>query len=286
MPSVPITLRELVFPTPRGHLPGTVATPSPDTPTRGNAVLVGGFLIGRGMWTPAMRRLARHGYRVCAYDHLGVTSGPDDPDAYSVTALADDLLAIIDQFAGEQPVHLVGSCFGGFVARSAALTTGKRALSLTLLASGPSMHESSDPEFASWWAERALGSGHEGLWQVMSGWMPPRPEGLSRSGEIFRRNFLATKVGYLAGFPRSVALSVFPERRLRDLNIPKLVAFGDHDNVWEPAVQRSMADRIDAHSVTISGAKHAPLLDRPATTAAVIRDFLDHADTSREGVPA
>jgi pimeloyl-ACP methyl ester carboxylesterase len=273
-------MRELFVETRWGRLAATEAAPPPGVETRAHAVMTGGFLIGKEMWVPAMLRLARQGYHVCAYDHLGMAAsgGPDEAEAYTLDALADDLLVVAGEIAGTRSVHVLGSCFGGFVARTAVLRAPERARSLTLLSSGPSMAESTDPGFAGRMASIVSADGHAGIGKLVTDWLAEQPGRPGRAFDVFQRNLDGTTLGHLLGFPRSVDEAVFPEEALRALDIPKLVVYGVHDNVWIPPVQEAMGQRIGARTVAVDNAKHAPLLDRPATTATVLQDFLDQAE--------
>lgn len=280
MPRVPYGMRELFVETRWGRLAAIEAAPPQGVATRSHAVMAGGFLISKQSWVPAMFRLARQGYHVRAYDHLGMpdsggTNNPDDPDAYTLDTLTEDLLTVARDLAGSRPVHILGSCFGGFVARAAALSEPDLARSLTLLSSGPTMADSADPGFARRMASVASTSGQAGMGRLVTSWLPEKSE---RSFDAVESGLAATALGHLIGFPRSVDAASFPSEALRALDIPKLVVYGVHDNVWLPSVQEAMGQRIGARTVSVDHAQHAPLLDRPATTAAVLMDFLEYAE--------
>ncbi|MBA8826090.1 pimeloyl-ACP methyl ester carboxylesterase [Saccharopolyspora lacisalsi] len=266
--------------TPRGPLGCLDAHPPQDVPTRGHAVIAGGFLLGKELWVPTMLRLSRHGYRICAYDHLGLpdSPGPDDPDAYTLRALAEDMLAVARGLDDGNPVHLMGSCFGGFVARTAVLHDPDAARSLTLISSGTTLEESASPDLADYVASTISSEGRQGLLDCVIGLLGQSPEGpptLGRAFEVLKRNLFGSQLHHLTGFSRAVASARFPTAPLRELDLAKLVVYGTDDGIFTPETQESMGRRIGASPVAVDGASHSPLLERPSTSTTVLKDFLD-----------
>lgn len=279
-------LRTQSIDTTRGQLGCLDAHPPQGVPIRAHAVIVGGFLLGKEMWVPTMLRLARHGYRVCAYDHLGLpdSPGPDDPHAYTLHALAEDMLELARGLDDGNPVHVVGSCFGGFVARTAALLEPAAVRSLALVSSGTTLAESASPDLADYVASTISSEGRQGLLDcviALLGREPERPPTLGRAFDVLQRNLFGSQLHHLTGFSRAVATADFPAASLRDLAMPKLVAYGADDGVFAPETQEALGRRIGATTVAIDGASHSPLLERPSTSAAVLKDFL-HTDTPQQ----
>ena len=60
-----------------------------------------------------------------------------------------------------------------------------------------------------------------------------------------------------------------PDRtdELAALDLPVLVLLGEHDDVWPPALQAEMADRLGAAAVVLPDAGHSPAADLPEVTA-------------------
>jgi pimeloyl-ACP methyl ester carboxylesterase len=88
-------------------------------------------------WTAQLTALADSGYRAVAVDQRGYSPGarPDDPAAYAMSHLVDDVLGIIDAF-GVDSVDLVGHDLGGAVAWTVAGHHPDRVRTLTV-ASAP-----------------------------------------------------------------------------------------------------------------------------------------------------
>ena len=81
--------------------------------------------------------IAAAGHPVMAIDQRGQFESPgvDDPSAYDIETLADDVLVAVQELGGD--VHLVGHSFGGLVARAATIAAPAAVRSLTLMDSGP-----------------------------------------------------------------------------------------------------------------------------------------------------
>lgn len=97
-------------------------------------VLLHGFPEDASAWTAVSERLHDNGFRTLAPDQRGYSPGasPTGTDAYRVTQLVRDVLALVDA-SGAERVHLVGHDWGGAVAWTTALSSPERLLSLTVL---------------------------------------------------------------------------------------------------------------------------------------------------------
>jgi pimeloyl-ACP methyl ester carboxylesterase len=95
---------------------------------------LGGDLQG---WALQVPELAKH-FRVITFDNRGVgrTSSPDRP--YSITGMAADTLALMDQL-GIQKAHVLGFSMGGYIAQELALAHPERVDRLILLATAPAI---------------------------------------------------------------------------------------------------------------------------------------------------
>ncbi|MGH3388768.1 MAG: alpha/beta fold hydrolase, partial [Actinomadura sp.] len=123
----------------RGTFAALEALPGSGVPERNPALLVPGFTGSKEDFIAVLHTLAQAGRRrVVAVDMRGQyeTPGPDDPAAYTCSALAADVAALIEAL-GPERVHLVGHSFGGLVAREAVIDDPARFASVTLMSSGP-----------------------------------------------------------------------------------------------------------------------------------------------------
>ncbi len=105
-------------------------------PTAPPVLLLHGFPEDRHSWEPVTDRLVDTGLRTLAPDQRGYSprARPSEPypQAYTLTELADDALALLDA-AGIEQVHLVGHDWGGALAWTLAGGHPDRIATLTVL---------------------------------------------------------------------------------------------------------------------------------------------------------
>lgn len=96
-------------------------------------LLLHGFPQTSRCWVAQLDALAAAGYRAVAVDQRGYSPGarPDDPAAYAMAHLVDDVLGLVDAL-GVDRVDLVGHDFGGSVAWTVAGHHPDRLRSLTV----------------------------------------------------------------------------------------------------------------------------------------------------------
>jgi pimeloyl-ACP methyl ester carboxylesterase len=96
------------------------------------ALLLHGFPQSSECWRAALGSLSRAGIRAVAPDQRGYSPGanPDEVDAYRVSELRDDVLAIASEL-GAQRFHLIGHDWGGTVAWAVAGEHADRVATLT-----------------------------------------------------------------------------------------------------------------------------------------------------------
>lgn len=111
-----------------------------DGPADGElVVLLHGFPESMHEWTDVVPPLAAAGFRVVAPNQRGYSAGarPDGVDAYHVTQLATDVLAIADAFSVDEQApptfHLVGHDWGALVAWYVAAHHPDRLHSLSIV---------------------------------------------------------------------------------------------------------------------------------------------------------
>jgi len=97
-------------------------------------LLLHGFPQTRHTWRAELTALADAGFRACAPDQRGYSSGarPEGVDAYRIEHLVADALAIADALGAER-FHLVGHDWGGHLAWVTAALHPERIRSLSVL---------------------------------------------------------------------------------------------------------------------------------------------------------
>jgi pimeloyl-ACP methyl ester carboxylesterase len=293
---LPDGVHQVTVETARGAFAALEALPAAGVAERGPALLVPGYTGSKEDFLAILAPLAAAGRRVLAIDMRGQYQSPaaPGPDGYRVTALAADLAVIADWLpTGEQPIHLLGHSFGGLVAQDFAVGHSHLIGSLTLMSSGPgaltgpraavlrAVLASLDAD-----APGGLAAGIRRLWDTE---MEPAAVADGIPADII--DFLRTRI--LSSCPTGLTtmateLLACPDRtaEVAQLPAPGLVLYGEDDDAWAPAIQDDMAHRLGAHRVCIPGAAHSPAVEAPATTASILTEFWNTAESGRGRRPA
>lgn len=223
--------------------------------------------------------------RVPGYDHIAIDQRDVGASTYVDAAygprdLAGDAAAVLDALS-VGPAHVIGYSLGGAVAMELALARPDLVRSLVLLSTWPA----SDPWFvaqmrnwqairrAHWDDERAF---LEALWVFM--WSPETFRDAARV-ETFTRSALhgpQRPEGWIRQTEADIAHDT--GARLRALDVPALVVVGEDDICTPPRYARDLVDLIaGARLVTIAGAGHGALFERPDEIAAEVASFLAQA---------
>ncbi|MFG1700734.1 alpha/beta fold hydrolase [Nonomuraea sp. NPDC049309] len=266
--------------TPQGTFAALEAVPVSGVVERWPALLVPGLTGSKEDFIAVLMTLAQSGRRVLAIDLRGQyeTPGPDDPAAYTCAALGADVDALAQVIGEGDPVHLVGHSFGGLVAREAVIDGRTKFASFTMMSSGPGPIEGRRAHHAGKIKEEAPVLGLEHVWRSRF-----EPEVLANDVpddivEFLHKRLLANSPVGLSRMAEQVLTMRDRTDELRQIELPTLVLYGEHDDGWPPETQSDMAARLGAECVVVPGAVHSPAVEAPETTAAALVRFWNAAE--------
>jgi len=267
--------------TSQGTFAALEALPVSGVVERWPALLVPGLTGSKEDFLAVLQTLALSGRRVLAIDLRGQyeTPGPDDPTAYTCAALGADIDLLAEQLGDGEPVHLVGHSFGGLVAREAVIDGRTRFASFTLMSSGPAAIVGPRAHHGKKMMREIPDLGMEHVWHTRF-----EPDALANGvpEEILaflRERLLANSPTGLRSMAEQVLTMHDRTAELRQLEVPTLVLYGEHDDGWPAEIQSEMAVALDADCVVIPGAMHSPAVEAPETTAAALIRFWNTAES-------
>ncbi len=264
----------------RGTFAALEAVPETGACELGTALLVPGYTGSKEDFLPVLGELAAGGRRVVAIDQRGQyeTPGPDDPAAYDLAELGNDVAALL---AATRAVHLLGHSFGGLVAREALLSKEAPVASITLMSSGPgALPGARAAELRSFLDTVAAAAGPEELRAIVDAiWHKSRKPQAIAAGvapgviDFLQARMLGNSATGLVAMAGQLLRAPDLTEDLAKLGIPVFVLYGENDDAWPAGVQEEMAALLQARRECIPGAGHSPAVDAPATTAHALTDF-------------
>jgi pimeloyl-ACP methyl ester carboxylesterase len=270
---LPAGVRATEVPTPRGALAALRAEPA--EATGAPVLLVPGYTGSKEDFIAVLAPIVAAGHPVLAIDQRGQldTPGEDDPSAYDLKVLADDVLAVLAGLEG--PAHLVGHSFGGLVTRTAALADPAAVRSLTLMSSGPAAIPAPANQTIALLAQALPVMDLETIW-VAKRQLESQTEVVAPAPEIeawLHNRFVRSHPVGMLRMAEQLLTETDRTDELAASGLPVLVAFGDRDDVWPPDLQAATAQRLGAQTAVWPGVGHSPAADAPDQTVEALLAF-------------
>ena len=245
-------------------------------------VLVHGFGASSYSWRKVMPALARE-YHVLAPDlnGFGLTDRPGDPEAYTREGQIRLLLGMLDTM-GIDAAHFVAHSYGASLTMTLAARHPERVRSMVLV-------DAAEPDFPLK-RRRWLANIKPLVWLYVRG------GGLraARIARLFRRAYhddaLVTEEvvdAYVSRMHVEGSVDAYrkmtrPRRsvprdtiRYADLNVPILVVWGEEDRLVRASTGEYYSGMLPDHRfVSIEGAGHSPMEEKPAEFLEHVRRFL------------
>lgn len=241
-----------------------------------------GYCTTRENFRPQVAPLVEAGFRVLLWDYRGhgESDAPDDPSAYSMVKVLDDMADVLDALApSPQQVVLAGFSFGGLASLHFALRHPERVRALALLDTGPGFK---NPEAQERWLAQTEKTARILAEKGFDGFLASR----GADTAVGRRRELPASQAAAAAIARQSVTGVawFGRRisglapgcidELPSIQAPALVLVGAEDEAFLRAAE-VMAGRLpNATRVVIPGAGHVTTLEEPKAVNRALLEFL------------
>jgi pimeloyl-ACP methyl ester carboxylesterase len=240
-------------------------------------VLLHAFPLNRSLWEHQIGGIGSM-YRLILPDLRGHGASASPAGAYTMDAMADDVLELLDALQLTAPVVLGGVSLGGYVALSLMERYPSRFRGLILM---NTRAEADTPEAAQARADlvRQIEAAND-VRPVVDAMLPrvlsaatraERPEVVSRVRSMME----ASSPRGVAGTLRGMAARPDRTATLGRIGVPTLVLFGADDPITPPDVARTLSSAIPgSRQVLIEGAGHLAPIERPDATNQACLEFL------------
>ncbi|MGH2971707.1 MAG: alpha/beta fold hydrolase [Gaiellaceae bacterium] len=236
-----------------------------------------GLGYDRRGWGPLPQLLADD-FRVVLVDNRGVGDSDAPPGPYSVSEMAEDVVAVLDA-VGNDHANVFGVSLGGFIAQELALSHPGRVKKLVLCSTSPggaeaySMPERGVEAFGRYpTMEREAGLRLMAENSLGAHAVRERPE-LVDEVYAYRLERAPSVEAWEAQRVAAMAFDAFD--RVPKIAAPTLVIHADADTVIDAGNGELLADRIpSARMLRIPDRGHLVMWQEGAMLAPVVRDFL------------
>jgi pimeloyl-ACP methyl ester carboxylesterase len=244
-------------------------------------LLSGALCTTRENYRSNVEPLVAAGAQVVLWDYRGHgrSESPDDPSAYSLDHVIDDLGRVLDWAAPGRPAIVGGLSFGGLASLHFAHRNPARVCGLLLIDSGPGFKnpeaqaawEASVEKTASYVEAKGCAAFVAGRAAVtLIGTQPDLPAARVAAEAIAEQNPIG-----LAHFARQVAALAPPViDELPQIAAPALVVIGENDKPYLRAAEVMTARLPNARRLGIPGAGHIVNIEAASEFEAAAAEFV------------
>lgn len=252
---------------------------------RGDVLLAPGFTGSKEDFIVLVRPLAERGWRVAGIDLPGQGGAPSlgGRGAYTEASLTEAILGVLDWFAPDRPVHVVGHSMGGLATRGLVLRHAHRLASWTAMSSGPgAIPKHAHTSLVNLQTSLDVAP-LEVIWQFKeagdraNGWNPDSDEVVDFCRRRFVTNDPASLYDYAELLRTAPDLTEEVAAAARSAGLTLGVVTGEIDDAWTPDIQQDMAHRLGATWIELPGIGHNPGVEDPDLTADALDTILGSA---------
>lgn len=229
------------------------------------------------LWDAVVDSLPGNGFRYIRYDKRGhgLSSCPSPP--YSMTALVQDLEALLDH-VGITSCGFVGLSIGGMIGQLLASRNPELVSRMVLACTAARM---GTPDMWRDRVEKVRGGGLNSIADaVLERWFSQTFR-MTDESLAWRHMLCRTPTDGYIGCSQAIAAADLTESTAA-LTLPVLAIAGSEDLASPPDQVRATADLVEGgRFVEVSGAGHLPCIEQPDLFADLVRGFLMESDNVR-----
>ena len=239
-------------------------------------VLICGLSADLQVWRFLAPELAKR-YRVICYDNRGAgrTDAPDEP--YSITGMADDLAALMDQLQIDS-AHIAGWSMGGVIAQAFALARPNRVRKLILISTLAQPTGLFRARIRTWMNIRCSDMPFEQVLRYVSIglYSPAFYDDEARYEKVIQFMLANPYAQKRHGFIRQAdaLLAYEPGDAAKNIKTDTLALVGAYDPGTPPYLSERIARLLPNASLKILGGGHAGFVEFPNEYGAAIAEFL------------
>src|SRR6056297_3243404 len=239
--------------------------------------LIHGLGLNRGSTWGAIVPVLAQEFRVLAYDLLGHGDSALPGGKVNLTALSEQLIALMDEL-GIARAALVGFSLGGMINRRCAMDHPERVAGLAVLNAPHERDRQAQKMVEASARDSSAGGPAATIEAAIERWFTP--EFKNDSSDLVdevRATVLASDPASYAAHRRVLAEGVTELIRPQPpITHPTLVMTCEHDSGSTPAMSHAIASEIEgAETVIVPGLRHLGLLEQPGRFTPPVLDFLD-----------
>lgn len=240
-------------------------------------VMIMGLGASAIAWDSQVPELAKH-YQLITFDNRGSGRSEKPAEAYSISGMADDTAALMDEL-GIASAHVFGMSMGGMIAQEMHHRHRPRVRSLILAGttSGGPMATLPRPSSFQGFAARGAASMSDAMLDGLRLFYSERFIAENR-GSLVRRaleHMSLMPPAYALQRQARATMSFNGHARLRGIRVPTLVLGATEDRIVPFPNQQELARRIpEARFVPFEGAGHGFLTERATAVNRAVLDFL------------
>ncbi len=213
-------------------------------------------------------------YRVIVPDLRGHGVSPKPPGPYTMTMMADDVVALLDSL-NVGSVHVLGLSMGGMIGFQLAVDRPERVRSLIVVNSTPDLVPRSLAQRLQVMQRRLLARllGVEQTGRFLAGRLFPHPDQAALRTMMVDRWAENDKAAYVASMEACIGWSVLD--RIDRISCPVLVISGDRDYLPIDGKRQYTAMIPRARLVVVEDSGHATPIDQSENFNQLVLTFLD-----------